>query len=591
MINKEIAGPIAFDALVVSCEKTEKGLTFVVSDVHVQGRRKNFGFDEPFEKSNRLHLTWKGKKALISTEDYSPGTKVSFLAILSPIYGQAFPGAYDFKKQLYFKKIAARGFIIRAPVIEKASPKQSLLLFMDQLRHKIDQKISTNLSTNPAAIAKALITGNKAEISKQIRSYFANSGIAHILAISGLHMGIIGFFIFWLLRILLCCILPISMYYNTKKIAACLSWIVVLLYLFISGCSVPSIRAFIMHTLIMAAILLDRTALTMRSVAIAATIIMLLMPEVILFPSFQMSFGAVIAIVAFYERELRFPVGTKWLANVMLTTVIASIPTTLFSVSVFNQLTLNSILANVIAIPLMGFVIMPTTITALFFMIFDAARPMLLLLEYCLDLLIKIAEKISQLPGSFFVMQTPSSTVMAILILSGLLITLLRHRINRIGFVGIPVGVAIYFLQPTADIFLAPNAKTIGIKTNTVACFNHLGYFRSIGDAWTKSVGLQKRERFDSKACRKYISQVDKHTYVAHIKNRRILIKTDAAGVKKIRKNSTNRHGRSKSKYATMNIDDDLMLFANRESNKCSEVIFLPSKRKLSTDGTQRPWS
>jgi competence protein ComEC len=345
-----------------------------------------------------------------------------------------------------------------------------------------------------------------------------------------------------------------------------------------------------MHTLVIVAVLLDRSALTMRSVAVAATGIMLLMPEVILFPSFQMSFGAVVAIVACYEHKWKFPTCFKWIASMMLTTIVASIPTALFSISTFNQLTLNSILANLIAVPLMGFIIMPMAVVVLFLMVFDAARPLLMLLEPCINCLIKIAEKISQLPGSFFVMPTPSATVMAILILSGLFITLIKHRINRAGFIGIPVGIGLYFLQPIPDIFVAKNAKVIGIRVDDVACFNHLGYFRSTGEAWTKSVGLQKRERYNSKACRKCITQIDDHTYMAYIKNSHILIKTDAVGTKKTRRRSIP-NGHKRSKYEAMNVNHDLMFLANQEPNEYAEVIFLPSERKYSVGSVRRPWS
>ncbi|MDR1334566.1 MAG: ComEC family competence protein, partial [Holosporaceae bacterium] len=490
-------------ASIESCEKTPKGLTFIVGDVK----------SRKYPRLNKLQLTWRGKKALASKTDYAPGMKALFRVMLSPLNPLAFPGAYDFKKQQYFKGISARGFITVSPKILKSPSRTSLDLFIGQLRHSIDKKIEDHLSPDIAAVAKALITGNKSGISKEIRRDFANSGTAHLLAISGLHMSIIGFFVFWLFRIFFCFCPRISMFYDAKKISAIISWIVVVFYLQISGSSVPSVRAFIMHTIIILAILLNRRALTMRSVAIAATIIMIFSPEMILFPSFQMSFGAVIAIVALYERARDFSNVFKWLFDAMATTVAASIPTTLFSVSTFNQLTLNSVLANLISVPLMSFFVMPVAVMAIFFMLFDFSQP-ILLMGYGVQLLMKVSEKSAQLPGSYFVMASPSPINMGIFIFSGLILLLIRHKIRFCGIAGIAIGVIYYCLNPTSEIFISPKSKAIGVKTDDgVACFNHLGYFRFLTFAWAKSVGLEKRERFDSEICEKYVTKISDSAY------------------------------------------------------------------------------
>ncbi|MDR1561019.1 MAG: ComEC family competence protein, partial [Holosporaceae bacterium] len=442
MLSEKINGPISFIATVESCEKTEKGVVFIVDDIHILSK------SIIKRKLDKLHLTWRGKKAICSGKDYIPGARVLFRVIISPIPPQTFPGEYDFRKQQYFKKISARGFIIKQPKILEDQTRTSFGLLVEQLRHNINKKIERFLSKDIAAIAEALMTGNKSGISKEVRKNFVNSGTAHILAISGLHMGIIGFFIFCFFRLLFCCFPKISKFYDVKKISAIISWCVVLLYLYISGSSIPSIRAFIMHTLIIIAVLLDRVAITMRSVAIAATAIMILSPEAILFPSFQMSFGAVIAIVAFYEHSWNFSGFFRTLCSTVATTIVATIPTSMFSIYVFNQLTLNSILANIASIPLMSFFIMPIAVIALFCMTFDCSKPFIILMGYGVDLLMKISEYTAQLPGSFFVMHTPSSWIMAILIFSGLLLTLVHHKIRFTGLVGIAIGVIAYFLQP-----------------------------------------------------------------------------------------------------------------------------------------------
>jgi competence protein ComEC len=280
MLSEKQEWPIYFVATVESCEKTENGLKFIVSEA---SRKYNDEANALCKKFNKLNLMWRGKKAQCSSIEYTPGSRVLFRSLLYPIYLQAFPGAYDFRKQQYFKGISARGFILKPPKIIEKADLSSFKIFIEQIRQKIDRKIEEYLSKDTASVLKALTTGNTAGISKETRSHFVNSGTAHLLSISGLHIGIIGFFIFWLFRIIFCCFFRVSMYYDTKKIAAVMSWVVTLIYLYISGCSVPSCRAFIMHTLIIVAILLNRMPLTMRSVAIAATAIMLCTPEVVLY--------------------------------------------------------------------------------------------------------------------------------------------------------------------------------------------------------------------------------------------------------------------------------------------------------------------
>jgi len=543
-------------AVVESCEKTEKGLTFTVGSIETK-KHKNL---------NKLQLTWRGKKALASPEDYPPGTKVLFKVILSPVASQAFPNAYDFKKQLYFRGISARGFITKPPKILAPAEQTSLDMHVNRLRHGIDKKIEESLPGSTAAIAKALITGNKAGISKEIRAHFSNSGTAHLLAISGLHMGIIGFFTFWLFRIFLCCIPRISMFCNVKKIAAILSWPVVLFYLYISGKSVSSVRAFIMHSIIIVAVLLDRSSITMRSVAIAATMIMLFSPEAIMFPSFQMSFGAVIAIVAFYEKVRNF--SRHFLLNTTATTLIASIPTSLFSIYTFNQLTLNSVLANTASIPLMSFLVMPLAVISLFFMAFNLLHPFTDMMGQGVNLLMKISELASKLPGSYFVMPTPSDLNMAIFIFSGLILALIHHRIRIAGIFGLIIGVAFYYLNPTDDIFISPKAKAVGIRTKDAVCFNHLGYFRSATSAWAKSVGFEKKDKFNSKACRGCISKIDEDTYkINHPKGCIIITKDEEF---------------SSDIYPIILLDED---------NEFAETVSLPSLVRKSNNLKKRPWS
>lgn len=544
--------PIAFFATIESCDRTENGLNFVVKDI-----------ESPIQL-NKLFLTWRGKKAVESDTDFMPGDRVSLFAKLSTLSNQAFSKHYDFKKQQYFNGISARGFIFSPPKkVAHHFKLDSIKLKIEKFRHKINAKLDEYLQKDSAAIAKAIITGTKSGISKDLRENFTRSGTAHILAISGLHIGIIGFFVFWLMRIILNLIPIIAISCDVKKISATISLISVIAYYFISGCSVSALRALIMHALIIVAILLNRRALTMRSVAIAAMCILLISPESIMFPSFQLSFSAVIAIVAFYEKKWNFSSRIGMLINLIATTIIASAATSIFSIFIFNQLTLNSVFANIFAVPFMTFFIMPAAIIALICMSFDLMFP-LRVLSFGIDQLMSLVKFSADLPGSMFIMPSPSDLTMLIWIVSGLIFTLLHSRIRFVGLGGLAVGCLCYAFEDRPQIVVSPFAKAFGVKvSDDLACFNHCGHFRGILSAWTKSIGCSKRENFNSAECRKFIQKNDDR-YIANVDGNQIRFQQNDSA-------------------------DANSVFLDK-SDRMTREFYVPSLKEISNRKKQRPW-
>lgn len=565
-----------------SCEKTEKGMSFIVKNVDFG--HKKFGSDNQFEALQKIQLTWRGKKAESCSQEYAPGDRVNIFTTLQPLNNQPFPECYDFKKQQYFNHISARGFILSQPKIVKKREinpempfiqrtQERFLMWFDQLRHAINLKIEANLDSDAASIAKAITTGTKAAISQEMRDNFVKSGTAHILAISGLHIGIIGLFIFELIRLLLCS------FCNIKKAAAIISLLGAIFYFFLSGTSVSAFRALIMHSLIILAIILDRTALTMRSVAVAALVILLIMPEVIMFPSFQLSFSAVMAIVAFYEKCGDFSPRFRMFFNIICTTIVASLATAIFSVFVFHQLTLNSIFANIFTIPLMTFFIMPAAIFSLIFLIFDVVFP-LKILAFGITGLIKLVTFSAGLPGSLFVMSAPSNLTLAIIIYSALIFILINHSIRLTGLYGIFFGLILYAFEEVPRVIITPHAKSFGVKINSdLVCFNHCGYFRNITSAWTKSVGCENRENFKSKSCKKCIEQLDEDSYVAKIDGTRYILTYDE-----------NRLSKSQDKSGEENSTRPKIIFLD-ENDQFTREIYLPSLKESSNRRKNRPWN
>ena len=209
-------------------------------------------------------------------------------------------------------------------------------------------------------IAAALITGERSGISQEVTQSMRDSGVYHILSISGLHMVIMAATVFWLVRALLALVPMLALRYPLKKWAAALALAAASFYLVLSGAAVPTVRSWIMTSIVLIAVMLDRPALTMRNVALAALAILVVAPESLFDPSFEMSFAAVVALVALYEwlskwsREglgdvsplwASLPKGWGLLSGAALTTLVAGTAIAPFAVYHFHRMTHYGLIA------------------------------------------------------------------------------------------------------------------------------------------------------------------------------------------------------------------------------------------------------
>ena len=233
-------------------------------------------------------------------------------ARLNPPLAPLRPGGYDFSRDLFFQGIGAGGFALG--VIKPAPPPAPPGLwlrgaaFIDGLREAIDRRIGATLSGDARVIASALITGKRDAISKKVEEAMYVSSLAHVLSISGYHMAVVAGVIFVLLRAGLALAPGLAERQPIKKWAAAAALLGAAFYLVLSGAEVATQRAFIMTAIVLLGVMLDRQALTLRTLALAALAVMIAAPEALVHPSFQMSFAATLALVAAYER------GIPWIA-------------------------------------------------------------------------------------------------------------------------------------------------------------------------------------------------------------------------------------------------------------------------------------
>lgn len=418
----------------------------------------------------KIQLIYRSKKQKEKTLQI--GDFVNLKAKLEPLQGPIVPNGYDFRKQAFFKQIGAQGYVVY--VHEVTPPHQNTFFHQVQnYRLWLTQHFLKHLPGQPGAIAAALITGDTGSLSKETRTVFADSGTAHILAISGLHLSLIGGLILAITRFLVGFCPPLILRIPAKKIAAVLALLGALGYLYLSGCRVPTQRAFISFSIMMIAILIDRNPLSMRLVSFAATLILLISPEVLFTPSFQLSFAAVVGLISFYEtiqiqtqRKSTLKKMLFYTLGILLSSVVASVATLPFTIYHFYKFTLQSIGSNLVMIPLLGLWIMPLALCFVFLGWWPWGQKICaILLGKGLSAMTLVADFFSKLPGSLIHIPSFSTTSFILTLFGGLCLCLLKGKIRWSGLVLISAAALYTFFcpKPIPTIFIAEGGKNIGI--------------------------------------------------------------------------------------------------------------------------------
>ncbi|MBO6853932.1 MAG: ComEC/Rec2 family competence protein [Marivivens sp.] len=329
--------------------------------------------DMPFaDTPERVRLSLHGRQGFIVPE---PGMVVIATAHLSPPAGPVEPGGYDFRRAAWFDRLGAVGYT-RRPVLMLYPPEEGTGLWIARLRAHLSKAIRAGMPDGTGAFAAAILTGDRAAIPKVDTEALRRSNLAHLLAISGLHMGLLTGGVFVLARRLMVGLSlvtgwPMGGALAIRRAAAVAALIAGGAYLLLSGGNVATERAFVMVAILFGAVLVGARAITLRAVAVAALVVLVRRPEEMLGPGFQMSFAATVALVAGFERgralfarTARCPVLLRWISGVVASSLIAGLATAPVALAHFNMSAQYGLLANVLAVPLMGTVVMPGAIFA-----------------------------------------------------------------------------------------------------------------------------------------------------------------------------------------------------------------------------------
>ena len=434
---------------------------------------------------DRVRITARG-----DWSKFEPGLQVKALVRLFPIAGPLRPGGYDFSREAYFDGFGANGFAMgKVSIIPEkhvSTHLRSLGDVIESLRLKLTTRvyraIEGSIGNANAAVAAALVTGVRGGVPDDVAEALRRSGLAHILAISGLHMGLIAMTMMVTLRALFALFPAWSDRWPAKKIAAAAGFLTATCYLLISGGSVATIRSYIMLSVILLAILAGREALTIRNVAIAAIIILVLYPHEIAGPGFQMSFAATAALIASYRiwaqwrstakqfvpnhgliDQLRARFG-GFFGGIILSSVVAGLATLPFAAYHFERVAPYSLLANLLAMPLMSLMVMPAALLGAITIPFDLDGPIWRLMGVGNGWVIESAKYTASLPGPDAVGILPFgfaiSATFAIVTL-----TAFQTRIRYIAL-GLMLIAGLFVMKPRPILVatIAENAGLVAVK-------------------------------------------------------------------------------------------------------------------------------
>ncbi|MGB0720684.1 MAG: ComEC/Rec2 family competence protein, partial [Bdellovibrionales bacterium] len=419
--------PVKFadiEGRIAGIEPLDKGVRLLLTDVVIEG----------FTPAATPTMTRVKSR---SGDGLAVGQRIRALASLNPPSPPVLPGGFDFQRHMYFQGIGALGFLYKKPEVITPASRASMHSMVERLRGFIGRRIVQGEAQPAAGLALALIIGQRKSIDESDLDAIRASGLAHMLAISGLHIGLFSGALFFAARLVMAAFPAFALRRPIKKYAAVIALLGAFFYMLIAGATIPSQRAMMTAAIIFGAVLCDRSPFSLRVVACAAFAILLMFPESLMSASFQMSFAAVTALVAFYDwirpqwSRLHRKAGMLrraglYCIGVSMTSVIASAATAPFALYHFGQIAVYGLLANFICVPVLGFVIMPAAIVALALMPFGLEGIAFAVMAPALDFMLWTARFVAALDGAVWRLPQFSTLCLLFLILAALGMVLLR---------------------------------------------------------------------------------------------------------------------------------------------------------------------
>ncbi len=423
-----------------------------------------------------------------------PGERVMTTASLSPPPPPAAPGAHDFRRAAWFDRLGAVGYA-RVPVLVVAQPEAgNWALAAYRLRMRLSEAIQKRIPGQPGAMSAAILTGDRAGLSEATREAMRRSNLAHLIAISGLHMGLLAGFVFALVRYGLALMGRPALIWPTKRIAAGVALVAATGYLWLSGAAVSTERAWIMVSVMLVAVMLDRRALSLRSVALAATILLVIEPESLIEPGFQMSFAATVALIVGLGRWGRvsrhLPRWLRPVAMLCLTSLIAGAATAPIVAAQFHRLSEFGAFANLVAVPVMGVLVMPAGVIAALLAPLGLAAPALWVMGLGTRWILFVAAFVANLDNAVIAIPQSPALVIPLLALGALLAVLTRGVARTAGGLMLALSACLWLQAPRQRpaLLIAPEGELVGMMTPQGRVLSKTAA-RFVGKRWLEADG------------------------------------------------------------------------------------------------------
>jgi competence protein ComEC len=407
--------------------------------------------------------------------DIRPGDIVQMKVRLMPPPGPALPRSYDFARQAWFSGLGATGSALSKPVrLSKSSGDQA---YWSEQREGLAAHIRDAMPAGSGAIGAALLVGSRGAIGEEDAEALRNSGMAHLLSVSGLHVTAVVGGTFILMSRLLALFPFIALRFRVPVLAAAGSAIVAVYYTLLTGAEVPTVRACVAALLILTALAMGREALSLRLLATGACFVLVFWPEALAGPSFQLSFAAVATIIVLHESQwlqrltgrreeilpLRFG---RFVLSLLLTGLAIELVLAPIALFHFHKSGLYGAVANIFAIPLTTFFIMPLQILGLIFDAIGLGQPFWWLAGQGVFVIVWLAHWVSAAPGSVLALPSMPRWAFGACVLGGLWLAIFIGRLRLIGILPIFAGLVGMAFAPRPDILVTGDGRHLAVIDN-----------------------------------------------------------------------------------------------------------------------------
>ena len=559
--------------------KIQSRIIAEVDEIEVRGREKklllsdvNFLNFQELKNINKIKIVVRTR-----LEDIKKKDKVMANVVLMPPPGAVLPGTFDYSRYAFFSGIEAIGYAIgNVKIIKKAEVKNYSKI--DRIKQKIFESFYNNMHENNAAIATALFLGDTKKIDANIYENIRISGIAHLLAISGMHVGLVGGIIFFISNFIFSKINLQFIKINNKKIASIITIWLCYSYLILANSPISAQRAFAMTTLFLVGILIDRDINPLRTISVAAVVILIFTPEALLSASLQMSFSACFSLIYGFKliklRYINFNEHTSILKKVViyffsivLASVFATLATSIFIMFHFKNFSTYSLLTNLLAIPITEFIIMPFGMLAIFLipvkLEFIGYYPM----EKGIEVLLYISNTISSFPSAVINVYNINAHSILCFVVGCLILMLIKTKLKYIAifcFIALIINIVNFRLP---DIVISKNTKLIAVKDLQD---NQLYLIRGFRERYSKKVW--QKELNIKAVSKKYLREICNQDY-CYIPDQKLLILFEE---------------KYNKKFIDICNEIDIKVIVNFTNlyYECSNVILNLNKANFDSDGT-----